>query len=48
MFIWQSVKMSLVGVGIGSLYTYGRLHEQARTQRVSIQKEFAMQRELLF
>jgi len=30
MFIWQSIKMSLVGVGFGSFYIYWRLHEQAK------------------
>ena len=36
MFIWQSIKMSLVGAGVGSFYIYWRLHEQARTQKISI------------
>lgn len=40
MFIWQSIKMSLVGVGFGSFYIYWRLHEQARDQRSQIKKEF--------
>ena len=48
MFIWQSVKMSFVGVGLGSFYVYARMHEQARSQRTSIQTQFKMQRDLLY
>ena len=48
MFIWQSIKMSLVGVGFGSFYIYWRLHEQAKDQRGQIKKEFLLQRELLY
>lgn len=48
MFIWQSIKMSLVGVGFGSFYIYWRLHEQAKDQRGQIKKEFLLQRDLLY